>query len=190
MQRSWRTDGDKLTFIACHPLSVAEKEGESDGQVIVRGGHEDIDGPERMVGDVNLFINESEDDEGSESACIGEVEIMVARLDMQGKGVGTVILLAFLWYVFTHLGAIVGEYSQSLGGDKTKVMKYLRVKIDAGNERSIRLFEKVGFKKTSKKPNYFNELELRYEIPARRARGEMADLLGTDEPKIALYQLV
>ena len=154
----------------------------------MQGAHEATDGPERMIGDVNLFVNEV-DDEGVEGNCLGEVEIMVARTEMQGQGVGTAILLAFLWYILTHLDAIVEEYAQSLG-EKGKVMTHLRVKIDAENKRSIRLFEKAGFKKTTQEPNYFNELELRYAIPAGREARAVAEQLDIDEPKIALYQLV
>jgi RimJ/RimL family protein N-acetyltransferase len=184
MQKSWREDADKLTFIACFPPD--ELFVDDDGNVVLQGGEDDVDGEERMVGDVNLFLSESEDD-GEEGLCVGEVEIMVARIDLQGKGIGTAILLTFLWYVLNHLEGMLGEYSKSLG--KAKVMKYLRVKIDAENERSIKLFERVGFKKVSEKPNYFNELELRYGIPKEKECEEVAKVLNIEEPKVALYQL-
>lgn len=59
MQQSWRNDHDKLTFIACLPITDNVKE-------VVGGGH---DGPERMVGDVNLFLSRADEDE---EGCIGE----------------------------------------------------------------------------------------------------------------------
>lgn len=59
MQRSWRNDHDKLTFIACLPIS--------DGVREVGGGEHD--NPERMIGDVNLFLSKADEDE---EGCIGE----------------------------------------------------------------------------------------------------------------------
>jgi hypothetical protein len=59
MQQSWRRDHDKLTFIACLPLPGDEKE--------VVG--EEHDRPEKMVGDVNLFLSGADEDE---EGCIGE----------------------------------------------------------------------------------------------------------------------
>ncbi|KAH9878339.1 hypothetical protein IAQ61_001610 [Plenodomus lingam] len=68
MQRSWREDGDKLTFIIC----VAPGEGElsdakgekSKEEECIRAGRYDT--PESMVGDVNLFLVEEEVDEFDE----------------------------------------------------------------------------------------------------------------------------
>lgn len=36
----------------------------------------------------------------------------------------------------------------------------LKVKIGSKNDKSIRLFESIGFVKVAEKPNYFGELEL------------------------------
>ena len=54
MQESWREDEDKLTFIV---LSAKD----------IEDGHNEIDA---MIGDVNLFLNDPEDD------CCGEVNIL------------------------------------------------------------------------------------------------------------------
>lgn len=59
MQQSWRNDHDKLTFIACLPLSEEVKE-------VVAGEH---DAPQKMIGDVNLFLSRADEDE---EGCIGE----------------------------------------------------------------------------------------------------------------------
>jgi RimJ/RimL family protein N-acetyltransferase len=191
MQKSWREDGDKLTFIACLPYEGAFEADENEN-VVLKGGQPEVDRPSKMIGDVNLFLVEADNDDDEEEdktetkSCIGEIEIMVARTDMQGKGIGTSILLTFLWYILTHLDFIVLEYASSLG-KRVEVMKYLRVKIDAGNVRSIRLFEKVGFEKVSEKANYFGELELRYAI-LRKSREDVAMVLGVEAPKIAVYQ--
>ncbi|KIW03191.1 uncharacterized protein PV09_05417 [Verruconis gallopava] len=185
MQKSWREDADKLTFIACLPPDGLLRN--DDGRLELAGGKADVDGDQKMVGDVNLFIFESEED-GECDLCVGEVEIMVARKDMHGQGIGTTILRTFLWYLFVHLDEIISEYSKSSRSTK-RAMKYLRVKIDAGNDKSIKLFEKAGFRKMSESPNFFNELELRYNVPSIRASQKIAQNLGIDEPKVALYHL-
>lgn len=60
MQQSWRDDHDKLTFIACLPSS--------DDEELVAGI---CDAPDRMVGDVNLFLSPADEDP---EGCIGELE--------------------------------------------------------------------------------------------------------------------
>ena len=59
MQQSWRNDHDKLTFIACLPVPGDDKE-------VLAGAH---DSPDRMIGDVNLFLSGADEDQES---CIGE----------------------------------------------------------------------------------------------------------------------
>ena len=56
-QQSWRTSPDKLTFIICHiPESPARE-----GLLAVVAGADDA--PEGMVGDINLFLTQSDDDD-------------------------------------------------------------------------------------------------------------------------------
>ena len=50
------------------------------------------------------------------------------------------------------------------------MLKYLRVKIDKDNVRSLKLFEGVGFVGTSAEPNYFGEVELRTPVVEGRLR--------------------
>src|SRR4051812_45390013 len=66
MQRSWRTDSDKLTFIFCHPTSAAQDQLTQDQEIA------------SMVGDVNLFIGVN-GEENDDQSLVGEVEIMVAE---------------------------------------------------------------------------------------------------------------
>jgi len=195
MQRSWRNDTDKLTFICCLPLQVPssllpstevtdednDKKPAEQVQAIESIKH---DAPDRMIGDVNLFLYPSEDDDQDDTDAqtdstprfeplIGELEIMIAHPKHQNLGLGTVILSTFLWYILSHLSQITSGYSSNAE------LTHLRVKISAENLRSIRLFEKVGFKKVCEEPNYFGEVELRWGIGERETkRKEVEERLG------------
>jgi ribosomal protein S18 acetylase RimI-like enzyme len=134
-----------------------------------------------MLGDVNLFLKfEDEDDasdEGSPSrnpTVIGEVELMIAVKDNQGRGFGRASLLCFLNYIATHEAEILGEFlresrtgrptaneSQVGRGRAEPKLEYLVVRIGVSNERSLGLFQSLGFRKMKEEPNYFGELEMR-----------------------------
>lgn len=167
MQRSWRTDDDKLTFIVC--LAIEDSTWSVDQKA--RGGA--VDTPQRMVGDINLFLFEpEEDDEQGEEASasvhsgrgskgvVGEVELMIARRDLHRQGYGRAALLAFLSYIITSREHIATEYSQ--GDAQARPLEYLRVRINQSNSRSIALFETTGFRATSQGANYFGEIEMRW----------------------------
>lgn len=171
MQRSWRQDHDKLTFIIC-----SARPGGRDGE------------KESMIGDVNLFLfDDDNDDEDisaqedypadsdsapdkavSKSGVLGEVELMIASKEMQGQGYGRASLLAFLRFVLRHREEITAEYwmrrrvdEMNGAGSCEKGLRYLRAKIGQGNGRSLKLFESVGFARVGEGSNYFGEVELR-----------------------------
>ncbi|KAI4951503.1 hypothetical protein J4E91_004213 [Alternaria rosae] len=132
------------------------------------------DTPDRMIGDVNLFLYPSEDcddgageqgkDETGKMDAVGELEIMIARPDARGKGLAKEALQAFIWYISTSLPAILDEYAKGAHDtDKPKSLSYLRVRIDKDNIRSLSLFKTLGFSQVSE-PNYFGEVELRSEV--------------------------
>ena len=149
MQQSWRADHDKLTFIACVPVDAAPEE--------ILAGMEDS--PERMLGDVNLFLSAADDDS---KGCVGELELMIARSASRRRGYGRAAILAFLHYIAANLQGILGEYCRGQSVEKLSLVK-LRVKVGSKNEKSIKLFESIGFIQSKDGPNYFDELELALE---------------------------
>ena len=183
MQRSWRVDADKLTFVICQP----QVSGTSNG---LMAGVDDA--PERMIGDVNMFWEQfvaeeatdgevQKDEVGGVNAkidVVGELEIMVAADGTRGKGYGRAAVLAFLLYIVSHEEAIVREFEMSLerhgvsrtiqeGGGR---IRYLRVRVGEANKLSLGLFGSLGFQ-TIGGPNVFGEIEARLNL------GEELDLL-------------
>lgn len=154
MQQTWRTDADKLTFISCIPANAVQGS-------IVATEHDAFD---HMLGDVNLFLTDSDNEDTP--GVIGEIELMIASEQHQGQGYGRASLLAFLKYIVAHEQEILQQYSH----DNQSLRKYLpatpvqfmyfRVKISESNHRSIGLFESLGFAKVGE-ANYFGEVELR-----------------------------
>ncbi|KAE9366147.1 N-acetyltransferase [Stipitochalara longipes BDJ] len=161
MQRSWRTDHDKLTFIVCQPLPKVQEDGAVMRTVVL--GKDDTS--DRMLGDVNLFLTPADEDE---EGCIGELELMIAPTSHRRRGYGRAAILTFLCYIEKHLEKILEEYRRGLvkedgeDGGKMKLLM-LRVKIGGKNEKSIGLFEGIGFVKTSEGENYFGEVEMVFE---------------------------
>ena len=188
MQRSWRTDNDKLTFIVCssrEPESISQK---------VQGSQDDR--PERMIGDINLFLFEPEDDDDEDedsgkhalpnstkpsNALVGEIELMIARKDLHRQGYGRAALLSFTAYILATWTQIAAEYSNSSSeGHTPRSLQYLRVKINQSNARSIALFQSIGFVQTAAGANYFGEVELRWQP----SRSELETRKGWEEPQV------
>ncbi|KAL2025060.1 hypothetical protein VTK56DRAFT_62 [Thermocarpiscus australiensis] len=161
-QASWRASHDKLTFIVCQPLSAAE----NDGETISAG---EPDAPERMVGDVNLFLYPDDDDDDDHEQrssvssvpelCVGEVDIMIADQRHRGKGLGRAAVQAFLQYISRRLDGIMREYAQGRGTPAPPRLKLLMAKISEGNAKSIALFKSLGFRQEGE-VNYFGEVKL------------------------------
>ncbi|KAL1635704.1 hypothetical protein SLS58_010142 [Diplodia intermedia] len=174
MQRSWREDADKLTFIVCvAPTFPSRIQAKVD------------DAPAAMIGDVNLFLVPDDEDEDGDAppstkplSVVGELEIMIASAAHQNRGYGAAVLSAFMAYIRRRVDGILSEYcAASPSAPERARLKHLRVKIGATNDRSLRLFERVGFVRVSETPNFFGELELRRrleEVVGGEAKGAEA----------------
>lgn len=137
---------------------------------MIRAGEDDA--PDRMVGDVNLFLTPCDDDDeemessgGEKETAIsdvkGEIDIMIAAPEHRRKGLGEAAVRACLRYLAAHRDAILREYAAGDGGGhvKTARLKRLVAKIHADNVGSIRLFGNLGFKRQGD-PDYFNEVTM------------------------------
>lgn len=164
MQRSWRQDADKLTFIVCRPVTSSE-------EISIQLSAES-DSSKNMVGDINLFLRVDDGEEGdAPPEIVGEIELMIAEKANQGRGFGKAALLTFLRYIFERQAAIIEEFVnadvQTETAGKLRAAKAslgfscLSVKIGQANSRSLALFESLGFEKVSVEPNFFGEFELR-----------------------------
>lgn len=116
MQEDWQTDPNKLTFIICRARTTET----------VPSVAESV---EDMIGDVNLFINESENDPTKN---VGELSLMIAEASERRKGYAQLAIQAFIKYIITHLKQ---DYK----------LCALQAKVDYVNQPSCKLFEKLGF---------------------------------------------
>lgn len=166
MQRSWRDDEDKLTFI------MLSKEKCTTSELPCEGGNDtnrnEIDVADytssnlaAMIGDINLFLSEEDSDnhckedgdndiKNAEDNVVArrqaELDIMIAVEDYRGKGIGREAVCMMMMYGAQNLG-----------------IRRFVVKIKKENTASRALFEKsLNFKEC----NYaecFQEYELEFK---------------------------
>ncbi|KPP79965.1 hypothetical protein Z043_100423 [Scleropages formosus] len=94
MQRSWREDDDKCTFI------ILDKKRWADPLVQEQ---------ECMVGDVNIFLTDPSD------PSLAELEIMIAEPGYRGKGLGKEVTHMMICYGVTKLG--IRKFEAKIGMD-------------------------------------------------------------------------
>jgi Acetyltransferase (GNAT) domain len=164
MQQSWRDDPKKCTFIILatelmEALPLEEVKELSFPSVSVSS---DLGA---MVGDVNLFLSDIEDDEGDEGQTreitqhLGnqdissnapqqaEIDIMIAEHSFQRKGIGKSATCAMLLY----------------GAEKLDIVRFF-CKINETNTASIQLFKSLGFEQCDYAACFKQvELELRLD---------------------------
>ncbi|KAK1222398.1 hypothetical protein PQX77_014731 [Marasmius sp. AFHP31] len=173
MQRKWREDEDKLTFIILAKTSDVQS---ASGQV----SHEDpqiLNLP--MVGDVNLFLSgdlstmtaESRDDIDEADEFTAEAEIMIAESAYRKRGMAREALQLMFRYATArgpeHFSDSPPTEQLSLLDDDFPSLptpippRHLLTRIMESNEASIKLFQKLGFKVT-KRVEVFGEVEMRW----------------------------
>ncbi|KAJ5675630.1 hypothetical protein N7462_008527 [Penicillium macrosclerotiorum] len=163
MQRSWRQDADKLTFIVCRSVSASIEQAKLSAE---------SDSPEKMVGDINLFLRVDDGEDGdAQPEIVGEIELMIAEKVNQRRGFGKAALVTFMRYVVERQTMILEEFVRGDVDSETETklraatgtlsFSCLSVKIGQSNTRSLALFESLGFQKLSAEPNFFGEFELR-----------------------------
>ncbi|KAF1836752.1 hypothetical protein BDW02DRAFT_492868, partial [Decorospora gaudefroyi] len=175
MQKKWRTECDKLSFVIC-------LRGDMGDVVVVPGVH---DGPECMIGDVNLFLGAADTDaeeEGKGGDLAGELEIMLAHPKHRNKGYAKEALLAFLWYVTARSssasGGLLSEY-EGVHGCGPYVLRYFCVRIHWENGASLRVFAGLGFGRVGGgEGNFFGEVEMRRGVWDGDGDGDLEGEVG------------
>ena len=113
MQESWRRDEDKLTFIV---LSAAK----------IESGSTEV---EAMIGDVNLFLNDPEDDQA------GEIEVMIAEKDARKKGCATEAVKLMMGYCYDKLH--VSRFIAKIGKHNLKSYSLFKNKVSCSKNLFI-----------------------------------------------------
>ncbi|KAN0026263.1 hypothetical protein ACTFIV_007247 [Dictyostelium citrinum] len=131
-QESWFRDDHKITFIILDKDLLLENEKQENGY----SNENDI---KSMIGDVNIFFNEYED-EGT-----GELEVMIAESKSRRKGLAREAISIIMGY----------------GVENLSTKKYI-VKIGESNQPSIQMFKSMNFKQIGD-ANVFKEILLEFQ---------------------------
>lgn len=123
MQKSWQRDDDKCTFIV---LQYCEEDSDMwMGPQTAEPNRSDVE-VERMVGDVNLFLNDPDDKH------VAEIDVMIAETSVRGKGYGSEVVRMMMHWGYTKLG-----------------IKKFVAKIGFANKASAALFMRLNYEKIS-----------------------------------------
>lgn len=155
MQKSWRDDPEKCTFIV-HSTAATNYEQVGSDFVV-------SENLEAMVGDVNLFLSEIDDDDDGQGETSeektrrlqAEVDIMVAEKDLKRKGLGRAATCSMILY----------------GARKLKIERFF-CKINEDNVASISMFKALGFVQCDYAA-CFKQLELELRLPLSQLEIEM-----------------
>ncbi|KAJ2858272.1 hypothetical protein J3B02_000407 [Coemansia erecta] len=86
MQKTWREDGDKCTFI------ILAKDTQASAETC------DIYDNSRMIGDVNFYLNDHY------NLHRAELEVMIAESEFSGQGIATEVLKLMMHYAVNDVG--------------------------------------------------------------------------------------
>ncbi|XP_075146185.1 microtubule-associated Nat9 [Haematobia irritans] len=124
MQRSWREDEDKCTF-----LILCRKTYEQTSDEVLS-----------LVGDTNLFL--SLDEETNEK--VAEAEIMIAESNARGKGYGWEAMILLMKYGQEHLK--IKKYEAKIGMDNEKSLKMFE-KMHFREVRRVEVFKEITYER-------------------------------------------
>ncbi|KAF8906345.1 acyl-CoA N-acyltransferase [Mucidula mucida] len=156
MQRKWRVDEDKLTFII---LARHEQADELETNTPEINPTDPRLHSLPMIGDVNMFFNGTPDDVDDFTA---ELEIMIAEPDYRRGGYATEALQLILRYATENIFPSDGLHLAHTLPLRIPVPS-LVVRVGDTNTPSIRLFEKLGFT-IVKHVKVFEEVEMRVSL--------------------------
>ena len=160
MQQSWRDDPKKCTFIV-HSTDAC-KAMESGQPFLVQ---ENLAG---MVGDVNLFLSDVEEEEPEDENDKSE-EPDNPKLDLQAE---IDIMIAEKGYQKQGLGRAATCTMLAFGIEKLGVDRYF-CKINEDNIASINLFKSLGFEQCDYAA-CFKQVELEIKTPFTKLKQQMA----------------
>lgn len=124
MQRSWREDEDKCTFLILCRLTYEEC-------------HDEITA---LVGDTNLFL--SQDPDTNER--IAEAEIMIAEPQARGKGYGWEAMLLMMKYAQSTLA--VDKFEAKIGMDNEKSQRMFK-KMQFVEAKRVEVFREITYER-------------------------------------------
>ncbi|CAK5265113.1 unnamed protein product [Mycena citricolor] len=166
MQRKWREEEDKLTFI------VLAKTHDAAGSSTLSLG-DPIISQLPMIGDVNIFLHGSPSLTNEEAGedFYAEAEVMIAERDYRRRGYALEALQLLLGYATASRGGSGSFICHDPASTRSDLEASssplpispasLLVRISESNTPSIRLFEKLGFRVT-KRVAVFEEVEMRW----------------------------
>nr|KAF6296435.1 putative N-acetyltransferase 9 (putative) [Myotis myotis] len=129
MQRSWREDADKCTFIVLDAAKWLAQPGTTEESC--------------MAGDVNLFLTDLGD------PSLGEIEVMIAEPSCRGKGFGTEAALMMMSYGVTKLG--LTKFEAKIGqGNEPSIRMFQKLHFEQVAVSSV--FQEVTLRLTMSEP--------------------------------------
>lgn len=143
MQKSWREDEDKCTFL-----------------ILCRNTYDQTrDEIVALVGDTNLFL--SQDPDTNER--VAEAEIMIAESAARGKGYGWEAMLSMMKYATETLS--IDKFEAKIGMDNEKSVQMFK-KMQFKEVKRVEVFREITFERKVTKEwlNWLNnEVELQIE---------------------------
>ncbi|XP_023163563.1 N-acetyltransferase 9-like protein [Drosophila hydei] len=121
MQRSWREDTDKLTFI----VLCAETYAKTNDEIAA------------MLGDTNLFVRQDDDEP---QQYVAEAEIMIASPEARGKGYGREAMLLMLKYAQQQLP--LGKFEAKIDMDNAVSLRLFK-SFQFNEVRRVEVFHEV-----------------------------------------------